>query len=48
MSAIGSFEVQALAWSWPWTPQSLAQPHVEIAVRRSERAPAPSGSPQAA
>lgn len=47
-SLIGSFEVQAPAWSWPWTLQSLAQPQVEMAVRRSERAPAPSGSPRAA
>jgi hypothetical protein len=47
-SAIGSFAVHALAWSWPWTLQELVQPQVEIAVRRNEFKPAPCGSPQAA
>lgn len=47
-SAIGSFAVHAPAWSWPWTLQELAQPQVEIAVRRNEFKPAPCGSPQAA
>jgi hypothetical protein len=47
-SAIGSLDVQAPAWSWPWTLQELAQPQVEIAVRRRELKPAPCGSPQAA
>ena len=46
-SEIGSVLAQAPAWSWPWTPQELAQPQAVIAFRRREFLPAPSGSPQA-